>query len=170
MKLSVKTFLCISIFLLFAGCCSRVGEKKFLDRYEFEDYSCFCEVSMIYRGVSKDDHYCIFGWYKSDLAIDTPISYLMFLDKNYHDIKNIEFMKVEGCFESDSLRLQQLAKKFLSYNISRITVDKDSNVYVYLNDYEKCSLVKFADKKELDKHNKGTKWVNVKGNWYKPKH
>ena len=57
----------------------------------------------------------------------------------------------------------------MKYEIPRLDVDEQGNVFIYLKDVETLALVRFVNESELMKRSKETKWIKVKDNWYKPK-
>lgn len=170
MKRLILFFAHFCIILLLTGCRNYVEEKKFLSKHELDDYSDFFEVNMIYRGVTKNNDLCVFGWYKSHIKTESlkDISYIMTIDSMSYCVNDIEFMRVNSYTKEDSVRLAQLSKKFLSYKIARIEMDENGNLYVYLKNFEKYSLVKFANDIEFKKNRKSNGWKKIADSWYVP--
>ena len=95
--------------------------------------------------------------------------YVVILDKTSYRIINAKWTLIEDSVNADTVKLQKLAQVFMKYEIPRLDVDKDGNIFVYLKDVETLALVRFANENELQKRNKEVKWINIKHNWYKPR-
>ncbi len=158
------------IILLLTGCFGQSKEKSFLAKYELEDFSQFNGVEMILRGVDKHGNLCVFG-YAPHLVNDSSKvgAYFITLDRESYQIIEIGFISTEYYDNADTLQLQQLAQRFMQYEIPRLYVDEQGNVSIYLKDFETLAMVRFANENELQKRSKETKWKNIKSNWYKPK-
>lgn len=157
--------------LSFVSCYRNTKEKAFLAQYEFEDFSNFCGTSMIVRGITENKDICIYGhisYLVNNTLKETP--YYLIVDKKNYQIKKINFIKNKSSSINDSLILQQLVFTFMEYQVPRLEVDIDGNVFVYLKDVETLGMVKFANKDELLKRSKEMKWVRITENWYKPKY
>ncbi|GHU86466.1 hypothetical protein FACS1894153_3580 [Bacteroidia bacterium] len=146
------------------SCTGTSYERTFLAKYEFEDFSQFNNVSIFYRG-------------QNVIFIDAPnLVYdtervgvcVIILDKN-NQIIETKWTLTENNVNADTVKLQQLAQIFMKYEIPRLNVDKQGNVFVYLKDFETLALARFVNESELQKRSKETKWVNVTSNWYKRK-
>ena len=157
------------IILSFNSCIGQFEEKAFLAKYEFEDFSQFNNVSVFIRGGDSERNPIIFVD-APHLVRDTSDvgCYVVIFDKKNYQIIEAKWM-TEYDVEADTLKLQHLAQVFMKYEIPRLDVDKDGNVFVYLKDVETLALVRFANENELQKRNKEIKWINVKPNWYKPR-
>ena len=125
---------------------------------------------MSLRGTDKHNNLVIYG-YAPDFINDTSRVgfYVIKLEKEHYQIAGMRWTLMENNVEADTLKLQHLAQVFMKYEIPRLDVDKDGNVFVYLKDVETLALVRFANENELQKRNKEIKWINVKPNWYKPR-
>ncbi len=152
----------------FNSCVDTFYEKAFLSKYEFEDFSQFNEINIFKRG-GDENYQCI--------VIDVPffvndtiktVYYIVTLDRKRHQVTGTKWT-IGSYIQADTVKLQQLAQTFMQYNIPRLEVDEQGNVFVYLKDSETLALVRFSNKKELQKHSKETYWTNVKHNWYKPR-
>ena len=154
---------------LFNSCATNY-EKAFLAKYEFEDFSQFTGVDMIFRGTNKENNLVIYG-YAPDLINNTSKAefYLIVLNNQNHQVVEMDWKLLKNKVKADTIKLQHLAQTFIQYKIPRLKVDEQENVFVYLKDVETLALVRFANENELQKRNKEIKWINIKHNWYKPK-
>lgn len=154
--------------LCFNSCIEQSKEKAFLAKYEFEDFSQFKNVSVFIRGRDSERNPIIFVDAPHLVRDTSKVGYyVVILDKrNYQIIKAKWMTKYD--VESDTLKLQHLAQTFMQYKITRLKVDGQENVFVYLKDVETLALVRFANENELQKRSKEVKWINIKHNWYKP--
>ena len=158
------------IIICISSCTGQTREKKFLAKYEFEDFSQYNNVSVFIRGSDREKNpiiminapYLIHDTSKVGL-------YVVTLDKNDHRIINTKWTLTEDCINADTIKLQYLVQTFMRYKIPRLKVDKQGNVFVYLNDNETLALVKFANNNEFEKRNKDVKWIKIKQDWYKPR-
>lgn len=165
-----KIIICLIIFSLimfsYKSCFVKYRAKKFVDKYEFEDFSQFKNVSIFIRGFDEEKNPIIMidapYWIK-----DTNVGlYVVRLNKkNYRIIKTGWTWKKSKI--ADTIKLQRLAQAFIKYKIPRLDVDTAENVFVYIGDPETLALTRFADNNELLKH--CDMWKKFKGNWYKPK-
>ncbi|WP_019969200.1 hypothetical protein [Segatella maculosa] len=158
------------IILCFNSCIEQSKEKAFLAKYEFEDFSQFNNVSVFIRGGDSERNPIIFVD-APHLVRDTSKvgCYVVILDKTNYRIINAKWTLIEDSVNADTVKLQKLAQVFMKYEIPRLDVDKDGNIFVYLKDVETLALVRFANENELQKRNKEVKWINIKHNWYKPR-
>lgn len=160
-------------FLILFCCNSCIGpfyEKAFLSKYEFEDFSQFENASVFIRG-GDDEGNPIIVIDAPLLVRDTPKvgCYVVIMDKEGDNVIRTKWTLTENNVDADSVKLQQLAQAFVQYNIPRLEVDEQGNVFVYLKDVETLALVRFANEKELQKRSKEMHWINIKHNWYKPR-
>jgi hypothetical protein len=157
---------CLAMLLL-SGCFGQSSQSAFIAKYEFEDFSIFKDIDMAFRGTNKQDNFFFF-FYVPHLVKDSLNTgyYIVILDKEtYHAIETkLTLIKNHV---ADTVKLQQLAQKFIKYKISRLNVDKQGNVFIYMKNIETLTLVRFVDENELVKY-PHKKWNNIKGNWYKP--
>lgn len=165
----LRNIVICSCIMLLGSCCGQTKEKAFLTKYEFEDFSQFNNADMMRRGVDRNDNICVFG-YAPHLVIDSSEvgGYSMALDRNYQVVR-FGFTQKKHHVVADTLKLQQLAQAFMKYEIPRLNVDEQGNVYVYLKDPGTLALVRFANEEELQKRSKETEWINIKHNWYRPR-
>ena len=152
------------IMLLFGSCTGYSHEKAFLSKYKFEDFSQFNGVNIFFRG-------------QNAILIDAPHLvndtakvgfYVIVLDKKNSQIAETKWALTENNVNADTVKLQQLALAFIKYEIPRLNVDKNGNVFVYLKDFETLALVRFIDNSEFFKRYCKA-YKNIKSNWYKPK-
>jgi len=157
------------MMLLFNSCIGQTKEKTFIAKYELEDFSQFKGVDMAFRGSDKQGNFVVFG-YAPHLVNDPPkVGYYVVIlgRENYQAVKT-ELVKTEYYVNADTVKLQQLAQAFIRYEIPRLKVDEQGNVFVYLKDFETLALARLASDSEMLK-NPVKKWINIKNNWYKPK-
>jgi hypothetical protein len=162
MKILRNTIINSLVMLLFSSC-AVYYERAFLAKYEFEDFSQFNDVSIFYRSQN------VIFINAPNLVYDTERVgvCVIILDKNNQIIKT-KWTLTEDYVNADTVQLQQLAQTFMKYEIPRLNVDKQGNVFVYLADVETLALVRFVNIDELLKYPK-REWVNISNNWYKPK-
>lgn len=158
------------MILYLNGCIGQSKEKMFMVRYEFEDFTQFVGFDMIFRGTDKQGNFLIFGYgpiVKNDSSKEL-CNFAVRLDKNeYHAIET-KWSLSQDCGGLDTLLLQQLAQNFMKYNIPRLSIDENGNVFVYLVDFETLTMARFVNERELLKYF-DQEWINIKNNWYKPK-
>ena len=156
------------MMLLLSGCFGQSKEKTFIAKYEFEDFSLFNNVHIFIRGGDRERNPIIMIK-APHLVNDTSRVglYVVTLDKKNYQIIEAKWM-VEYYVNADTVKLQQLAQTFMKYEIPRLDVDEQGNVFVYLKDVETLALARFVNESELLK-NPNKKWINIKSNWYKPK-
>ncbi len=157
------------IMLCFNSCIEQSAEKAFLAKYEFEDFSQFKNVSIFIRSVDSERNPIIFITAPHLISDTSDIRcYFVKLNRKSHQIIEAHWM-AEHHVEADALKLQQLALTFIKYRVPRLKVDTIGNVFVYMRDVETLALVRFVNKKELQKQDKEIKWVEIGHNWYKPR-
>ncbi len=156
--------------LLLGSCCGQTKEKAFLAQYEFEDFSQFNGVSVFIRGGDSEKNPIIFINAPHLIKDTSKVGYyVVTLDKKNYQVIKAKWM-TEHYVEADTLKLQQLAQKFMKYKLPRLNVDTLGNVFVYLKDVETLALVRFANENEMLKRSKEMKWKRIENrdNWYKP--
>lgn len=158
------------MIILLNGCIGQSKEKMFITKYEFEDFSQFVGFDMIFRGTDRQGNFLIFGYgpiVKNDSSKEL-CNFAVTLDKNdYHAIET-KWSLSQDCVDLDTLLLQQLTQKFMKYDIPRLSIDENGNVFVYLVDFETLTMARFVNESELLKYHH-QEWINIKNNWYKPK-
>lgn len=156
------------IILLLTSCLGQSKEKAFIVKNEFENFSQFKGVNVFKRGGDKNQE--ILAMLVSPFVNDNLKvgCYLVTFDKIKHQVIKAKWT-TEYTVETDTVKLQQLARIFMKYNIPRLDVDNMGNVFVYLKDVETLSLARFINESELKKRSKETKWIKIKDNWYKPR-
>jgi len=166
----------MTMLLLLSSCQSKEKaflvekEKEFLVKYEFEDFSQYNDVDMLLRGSDKQGNFIVLGYAPYFVNDSSKVGYyVVTLDKTNHQVIEAEWASTKDYVNADTVKLQQLAQTFMKYKISRLRVDKQGNVFVYLVDFERFTLARFVNESELQKRSKEMKWVNIKNNWYKPK-
>jgi len=152
------------IGLLLNGCCAHFYNKTFINKYEFEDFSHFNGVCIYIRGGDSERNPIIFV--NPECGNITP--YVVVLDKNTHQVMRTKWEITEDRVIADTLKFQNLAQAFLKYQIPRLDVDEQGNVFVYMKDVETLALARFVNEDEMLKFTR-KKWINVKNNWYKLK-
>lgn len=159
---------CLTALSLYS-CIGQSNEKAFLDKYEFEDFSQFKNVSVFIRGQDIEKNPIVMvnapSWVNDNAKTGL---YVITLDKTNYQIINTKWTLTEGRVNADTVMIQQLAQTFMQYNISGLKVDEGGNVFAYLNDAETLSLVRFNDINETQKEDKKVKWIKNRHNWYRP--
>lgn len=158
------------MFLLLNGCCGQSKEKAFIAKYELDDFFQFNGVSLFLRGLDKQGNFIVVGYTKlNNVNPEKYVSYGIFLDAQNQIIKTDWVIQNNNDYANiDTLLLQQIAQSFMKYEIPRLDVDVEGNVFVYMKDVETLALARFEkDSEFLKKYI--DEWVNIKGNWYKPK-
>lgn len=153
--------------LLLTGCLGQSKEKAFIVKNELEDFSQFKGINVFKRGGNKNQE--ILAMFVSYHVNDNSKTgcYLVTLDKENYKVIKAKWT-TEYYVDADTVKLQHLAQKFITYKIPRLNVDKEGNVFVYLKDVETLALVRFINEDELKKRSKEMRWIEVKDNWYKP--
>jgi hypothetical protein len=149
---------------LYNECAVYFHKKAFISKYEFEDFSQFNGVCCYIRGVDENKNPIIFA--NPECGNITP--YIIVLDKKNYQVIRTRWEITADRVITDTIKLQQLAQAFMKYEIPRLDVDEQGNVFVYLKDFETLGLSRFVNESELLK-NPNKKWKNIKSNWYKPK-
>jgi len=145
-------------------------EKEFLNKYEYEDFSQFKGVNMDVRGYDDSGKIIITG--SIDFLKNDSLKfgyYTLKMDTQDYNITYMHWICADKEVELDTIKLEQLAKNFMKYKISRLDVDTAGNVFVYIKDFETRAFVRFANEDELKKRNRESTWTKVKNtdNWYK---
>lgn len=161
-----KITICFLILICFISCIEQSRREAFLSKYAIEDFSPFKELTIVKRGGNHNEY---------GLALDSPCfvndtlktcCYFIRLDKKSNQVIRAEWT-TETKVTADTLKLQELAQVFIKYEIPRLDVDIEGNVFVYLKDIETLSMAQFADNSGFLKHYHQA-WTRIKGNWYKP--
>lgn len=154
---------------LFNSCIGQSKERAFLAKYELEDFSQFNNVHIFIRGGDRERNPIIMINAPNLVNDSSRVGlYVVILDKKDYQVIEAKWTLTEYYVDADTIKLQQLAQAFMKYEIPRLDVDEQGNVFVYLKDFETLALARFVDESELLK-NPRKKWTNIKGNWYKPK-
>jgi hypothetical protein len=144
MKILKYSLIAIIAILLMCSlsqrCSQQREEKNFLDKYEHEDFSQFNGVSVFIRGGDSEKNPIIFVNAPHLIKDTSRVGYyVVTMDKNKYKVIKAKWM-TEHYVEADTLKLQQLAQKFMKYKIPRMNVDTLGNVFIYLKDVETLSL------------------------------
>ena len=139
---------------------------SFASQYEFYDFSEFKGISVILRGVDSADNYIVFG--SISTSYDTPsVPFDIVLEKKTMQLIRIKTIYDKCCI--DTFEIQQLAQKFLAFDIRRLDVDLNNNVFVFFDEPETLTMVKFINDEELLERSSEMQWKKIKGKWYSPK-
>lgn len=158
------------VLYLYGECAVYFHKNAFLAKNELEDFSQFNSVSIFIRGVDREKNPIIMINAPNLVNDSSKVGlYVVILDRKSYQIIETKWTLTEYHVDADTAKLQQLAQKFMQYEIPRLNVDEQGNVFVYLKDIETLALVRFTNESELQKQSKETKWINIKGNWYKPR-
>lgn len=161
------TIICLTMSL-FSNCIGQSKERAFIVKYEYEDFSPFKGINVFKRGGDGNNQILVMdvSYFVNDSS--KTGCYVVTLDKKNHHVTKAKWT-TEYHVDSDTTKLQQLAQVFMRYEIPRLNVDKAGNVFVYLKDIETLALVRFVNESELQTRSKETRWISIKGNWYKRK-
>lgn len=168
MKNPLKDIL-ISLFFLYLFvqtydiCFDYYKKISFISQYESDDFSRFRGVSMMLRGTDSADNYVIYG--EKELYHNVcSIPFTIVVDQRTLLIVNLDSSQKERL---DSIEFQQLIYSFFKYDIPRIDVDLNDNVYIYIKDFETLAMVRFTNGIEFTHEATEREWKKIKGNWYK---
>ena len=132
MKNPLKDIL-ISLFFLYLFvqtydiCFDYYKKISFISQYESDDFSRFRGVSMMLRGTDSADNYVIYG--EKELYHNVcSVPFTIVVDQRTLLIVNLDSSQKERL---DSIEFQQLIYSFFKYDIPRIDVDLNDNVYIY---------------------------------------
>jgi len=167
MKTLINIIISSLVMLIFNSCAVH-NERAFLAKYEFEDFSQFKGVNIFKRGTDKHNNPLLVMDAQHFINGTSKVGcYVVILDKKNYQVIETKWTLIENYVNADTIKLQKLAQTFMKYEIPRLNVDIQGNVFVYLADIETLALVQFINESELLKRSKETKWVNIKNNWYK---
>ena len=159
--------LSIVFILSFINCENRWSDENlFISQYEFEDFSQFKGSSIFIRGVDLEKNPVVFI-NAPHLLNDTLRTgmYAVTIDKNSHNVIMSKWL-TNYFNQADTLKLQKLAQKFISYKISGLIVDTNENTFVYLENIQHLSLAKIIKDTNTQDLCKGKRWVKLKKYWY----
>lgn len=164
MKKSLYTL--FSLYL-FCGSCNidnyRSGCLQFIKKHNHKDFSKFKNTGLAIRSYGREG----ITIYISD-DLDKGLRKYPYMIIFYGKGKGI---KSTGCNSSkdscafDTVKLNRLASDFLNFEISKLAVDDDNNVYIGVGSGERYNLVRFSDKKFVKDEYKTDCW-QVVDNWY----
>ncbi|NLR80523.1 hypothetical protein [Chitinophaga eiseniae] len=92
--------------------------------------------------------------------------FIVYIDEDLKSVVKTNTDLMTDTINIDKTSLQQLAIRFLSYNVKSLKVDANGNVFIGLLNNERPDLVRFSDEKHRTVYYKQG-WAKVKGNWYK---
>jgi hypothetical protein len=165
MKLILPFILCGLI-----SCISNIEKHNinYVDKFEHENFDDFVNKSFFIRGFDKDGDPIIFVY---DLTKKTrPCDLLLGITINIKTktIKKVDKSKLPDSCNIDEKTSCDLALRFYDYNINRLKVDENRNVYLSIMFKEKADyLVRFSDMKY--KTEKYKDWEQLRGNWFQKK-
>jgi hypothetical protein len=164
------------VLLLCNRCHKQSRENTFLAKYEFEDFSSFKDLGVFKRGESEDGRLIMIDVpYITNDSLFTGL-YLVRLGINDNRIVEAEWV-TKHKNSVDTLTLQQVAQSFVKYEISGLEFDGQGNVFIYLDNFEELSLIRFDNDTEVermkarydDQHDWERYWKRIRGNWYRSK-
>jgi hypothetical protein len=164
MKKSLYTLVFLYSFSL--GCnydSNRYGCQKFVKKYRDEDFSKFKNIGLAIRSYGRNG----ITIYISD-ELDKGLRKYPYMITFYGDaesVKNTSCRSVKDSCAFDTVKLNRLALNFLKYDISKLMVDEDNNVFIGIGSSERMNLVRFSDKKFIEAEYKKD-WQQVNDYWY----
>ena len=156
------------VMLLSNSCVDQSNEKAFIAKYGLEDFSQFKDTDMTFRGSDRQGNFIVFGYAPNLINTSEAGYYVVILDSKNYQVIETELVRAEDYANADMIKLHQLAQTFMRYEISRLNVDAQGSVFIYLENAAALALVRFANESELLKRSKEMKWIKIKDNWYKP--
>lgn len=108
-------------------------KNDFIEMNEENDLKAFRGYDFTFRGCNRNGDYVV------SVNMNNSNYYIIKCDKTGQLINKVDSLR--GKINQDSLK--QLLPAFMSMNISRLRVDYIGNVLIYIDDYEKETLVRF---------------------------
>jgi hypothetical protein len=164
MKKSLYTL--FFLYLFFGGCNFdnyRYSCLQFIKKHNHEDFSKFKNIGLAIRSYGRDG---ITIYISDDLDKGVrKYPYMIIFHGKGKGIKNTSCNSSKDSCTFDTVKLNRLASDFLSYEISKLAVDDDNNVFIGVGSGERFNLVRFSDQKFVKDEYK-TEWWQVVDNWY----
>lgn len=155
----IAVYVCVSSVI---GCTAN-RSRQFVGKYERENFSDFGNKSVYIRGGDGGDVLDLFV--STDLENARHIGpYIVSVNKRSKVVVSSGKHLLGDSVLVDTAALQQLAIKFLNYEVVALAVDKNKNVYVGLKSNEKFDLVRFSDLQYKDANYRD--WKHIQANWY----
>lgn len=152
------------------GLNSCVGDMKksnaeFVNKYENENFDAFINKSFFVRGFDEDRDPIILVYDLTKTIRPCDMFLGITVNNKTRTIKKVNKSMLPDSCNIDETTSCDLALRFNEYNINRLKVDANKNVYVSVMFKEGADyLVRFSDMKY--KTDKYKDWKQVKGNWY----
>lgn len=141
------------------------GNKEFVEKYENENFGAFINKSFFVRGGDEDGDPIILVYDLTKKARPCDLFLGITVNNKTRTIKKINKSMLPDSCNIDEKTSCDLALKFNDYNINRLKVDENKNVYVSVIFKEGADyLIRFSDMKYKTEQYKD--WKQVKGNWY----
>lgn len=150
--------------------CSCVGvkpyNKAFVEKYGNENFDAFTNVGIAIRGLDQERNFMLFIGDLKDAAINGP--YIVTIDKQSGEIKKTSCHLMKDTSNLDKPIMNELALRFMKYDINLLRVDSSKNVYINVVNNERPTLIRFADAKyKMGQYSTG--WRKIKDLWYEDK-
>lgn len=163
---NVKTLFFPIMLFAFISCqnIQQRANRTFVELYEYEDFSVFKDFYVWIRSCDNN---------KSCFVVICPNysgeckdgSYVVEIDKESKEILDFNYRYLEDSINFDKKRYDNLAKKFISYNVNSINVDSNNNVYIKVFHTTVPTLIRFSEKQFIS-FNRNEKWRKITGLWY----
>ena len=146
--------------------CSESGYKKFINKYNAEDFSPYINTGIVIRGHDNKDHSLVLFIDIDLYGVKNDGPYIVRINKESRKVIGTSTHLMADTSNLDSLLLQKLALKFVTYHINSLKVDLKGNVFIGIENSDKPDLIRFATKSGMPDYNRND-WVKMKDNWYK---
>lgn len=161
-----------SVILLSMNNCGNSQEKTnkaFIEKYGNENFYDFINRSFFVRGFDEDGDPIILVYDETQKRRPCDLAFGVTVNNKTNTVKNIKKSFIPDSCKIDEKKSCDLALKFNEYNINRLSVDSNKNVFISVMAGENASrLVRFSDAKYITAEYKKN-WKQIKGNWYEKK-
>ncbi len=149
-KIGISILLIVIIFYS----CSTVKEYNvdFVNKHGQENYEAFNNISIIFRGLDSNGNVIIFISRLDDSKDNGP--YIVTIDKQSMKVISTDYKLMTDTINFDFPKFENLAIKFVEYNIYQLIVDKSGNISIKVINSESQTLSRLATSDELNQHNK----------------
>jgi hypothetical protein len=136
---------------------------NFIKEHGNEKFSDFINVGIVVRNFDQKGNVILFV---SNLKNSkTNGIYIVTVDTAKKTIVETSCKLIQDSLLIDRVKLDNLAIKFVKYDINMLRVDSNETVFINVNYNERPTLVRFADLKfKTATYNKD--WKRIKENWY----
>jgi len=154
--------------LLNAGCNKPDYHKVFVEKYGDENFDEFVNRSFFIRTSDREGNPIIYVFDETEQQAPCSMYFGVIVDRETRTVKSTIDDHLPDSCNINKEASAELAVKFSTYGINRLTVDSNMNVFVMVKFKEGPEdLVRFSDMKYKTEAYKD--WKQVKGNWYEKK-